>query len=46
MSVDLDWLSVLAELPRRTVLYYFQIGLLEPPGGAERNGRWARWFGA
>ena len=45
MSVGLDGLCVLAELPRRTFRYYIQIGLLEPPGGAERKGRWACWFG-
>ncbi len=33
----LDELAALAELPRRTVRYYLQIGLLERPGGLGRG---------
>lgn len=33
----LDELAALAELPRRTVRYYLQIGLLDKPGGLGRG---------
>jgi DNA-binding transcriptional MerR regulator len=33
----LDQLGSLVDLPRRTVRYYIQIGLLEPPDGAGRG---------
>jgi len=33
----LDELAALAELPRRTVRYYIQIGLLDKPGGLGRG---------
>ena len=36
-SFTLDELSALAELPRRTVRYYIQIGLLDRPDGVGRG---------
>ena len=36
-AFTLDDLSALTELPRRTVRYYIQIGLLERPGGVGRG---------
>lgn len=36
-AFTLDELSALAELPRRTVRYYIQIGLLERPTGVGRG---------
>ena len=33
-------LSELVDLPRRTVRYYIQMGLLAPPGGAGRGARY------
>ena len=37
---DIEDLARLVELPRRTLRYYVQIGLLDPPEG---KGRWARY---
>jgi len=37
---DIEDLARLVELPRRTLRYYVQIGLLDPPAG---KGRWARY---
>lgn len=41
-SFSIDELSVLAELPRRTVRYYIQIGLVERPEGETRAARYAQ----
>ena len=35
-SLSLDQLCILAELPRRTVRYYIQIGLVDRPIGETR----------
>ncbi|MFO0292373.1 MAG: helix-turn-helix domain-containing protein [Rhodospirillales bacterium] len=39
-DIDIEELGRLVELPRRTLRYYVQIGLLDPPDG---KGRWARY---
>lgn len=41
-SFTLAELSELADLPRRTVRYYIQIGLLPPPEGAGRGARYGQ----
>ena len=41
-AYTLDELSALAELPRRTVRYYIQIGLLERPGGVGRGAHYGQ----
>jgi len=41
-AFTLDELSALAELPRRTVRYYIQIGLLERPGGVGRGAHYSQ----
>ena len=38
----LDELSALAELPRRTVRYYIQVGLLERPAGVGRGAHYGQ----
>ena len=38
----IDEIGALAELPRRTVRYYIQTGLVDPPEGAGRGARYAR----
>lgn len=40
IGIDIEELGRLVELPRRTLRYYVQIGLLDPPDG---KGRWARY---
>jgi DNA-binding transcriptional MerR regulator len=39
-DIGIEELARLVELPRRTLRYYVQIGLLDPPDG---KGRWARY---
>ena len=41
-TFTLDELSALAELPRRTVRYYIQIGLLERPDGVGRGAHYGQ----
>ena len=41
-TFTLDELSALAELPRRTVRYYIQIGLLERPAGVGRGAHYGQ----
>ena len=38
----IDEIAALAELPRRTVRYYIQTGLVDPPEGTGRGARYAR----
>ena len=38
----IDEIASLAELPRRTVRYYIQAGLVDPPDGAGRGARYGR----
>lgn len=39
-TYSLDELATLVELPRRTVRYYIQIGLVPPPEGVARGARY------
>ncbi|MBM3478115.1 MAG: MerR family transcriptional regulator [Alphaproteobacteria bacterium] len=41
-SFGIDEIAGLAELPRRTVRYYIQAGLVDPPEGAGRGARYGR----
>ena len=41
-SFGIDEIASLAELPRRTVRYYIQAGLVDPPDGAGRGARYGR----
>ncbi len=41
-SFSIDELCALAELPKRTVRYYMQIGLVDRPEGETRAARYAR----
>lgn len=41
-SFNLNELCALADLPRRTVRYYIQIGLIDRPRGATRSARYTR----
>jgi len=42
MSYSLDELCALVELPKRTVRYYIQSGLLDRPDGLNRGARYGR----
>lgn len=42
LDYSLDDLSVLVELPRRTVRYYIQLGLVDRPKGETRAARYTR----
>lgn len=42
MSYSLDELCALVELPKRTVRYYIQSGLLDRPEGLNRGARYGR----